>query len=96
MELPVSVESRTSTPPRGDEVTPIAQYMVREMATNAQSIHAHWTWQVREDGPWDHKPYIRTHFKPANPSGREQNYHHFKGWLYFYPSRILRGSRASR
>ncbi len=20
----------------------------------------------------------------SNPLGREQNYHHFKGWLYFY------------
>lgn len=127
-------ESMSSAPPRGDEVTPIAKYMVQQMVTNARSIHAHrmlewnqaarrncfeeythlplwqqllggrevlescqngamaakmlalaeWTRLVRENGPWDHKPYIRTQFKPANPQGREQNYHHHKGWLYFY------------
>lgn len=46
--------------------------------------YAEWGYQVREDGPWDHKPYIKRNFRPANPSGTEQHFHHLNGWLYYF------------
>jgi hypothetical protein len=126
--------STSESPPRGDEVTPIVEYMIREMVTNARSHYAdrirdlnqrneqqcvedyqalawwqqlmggtdmlnscisgvmasrvaamgQWGWQVREDGPWDHKPIISKRFKPTNPQAREQHWHHYNGYLYFY------------
>jgi hypothetical protein len=129
-----STTSASTPPPRGDEVTPIVEYMIREMGTNARSEYAgriralnqrniqqcvedyqalawwqqllwgssvldsctsdvmtskvaalgQWGWQVRENGPWDHKPLIRKRFKPANPQGKEQHWHHYNGYLYYY------------
>jgi hypothetical protein len=123
-----------SVPARGDEVSPIARYIIGEMGTNSNSREAEqiralnamsqqdcmaqyrrlswweqlliggtmlescqntassakmsailqWGLLVRENGPWDHKPIIRTTFKPADPKAREQHYHHYNGWLYFY------------
>lgn len=28
-----------------------------------------WGWNVRQDGPWDHKPLIAARFHPRNPGG---------------------------
>ncbi|MDC0711150.1 polymorphic toxin type 44 domain-containing protein [Stigmatella sp. ncwal1] len=127
-------EQVEAPPIRGDEVTPIARYILGEMVTNAhsrdaQSIHRlndlsrqdcfaeyqrmpgwqkfliggstlqacqdtlvsskmsailGWAMLVRENGPWDHKPYIRRTFTPAVSKGGEQVYHHYDGWLFFY------------
>jgi hypothetical protein len=41
-----------------------------------------WAWLVRQDGPWDHKPYIRSTFHPRHPV--EQVWHIHHGYLYFY------------
>jgi len=129
-----SAGPQASSAPRGDEVTPIAQYILREMRINAASLHARkiaqnnaqatqdcyaqyqklpflaklfggaqylescesgryglkvaalasWTLLVRENGAWDHKKYIRETFKPADPNAKEQHWHHYKGFVYFY------------
>lgn len=42
-----------------------------------------WSLLVRQDGPWDHKPYIRKNFHPVVPGG-EQHWHHRGGVLYYY------------
>lgn len=130
--------SKTSKPTasagRGDELTPIAVYMIGEMKTNAASSNAKsirdyninaaqdclaeykkmpllvklfggayylescqqgaasfkllaltkWATLVRENGVWDHKKYIRENFKPADPKAKEQHWHHYNGYVYFY------------
>jgi len=42
-----------------------------------------WAENVMQDGAWDHKPYIRSHFTPAVSDG-DQVWHRYEDWLYFY------------
>lgn len=134
MEQPSPAVEEQQPKSRGDEVTPIVQFMVREMTTNASSQDAKnilrynkmamqdcyveyqqlpwwakilgggeflracqqgttsskflaygaWAWLVRENGDWDHKKDIRETFTPADPLAKEQHYHHYNGFLYFY------------
>ncbi|MCP3140659.1 polymorphic toxin type 44 domain-containing protein [Pyxidicoccus xibeiensis] len=130
----VTIEQQGTSPPRGDEVSPIVRYIVGEMLKNARSraatsIQRHntlarqdciaeyrampwlqrflaggqfleschqtamsgkllafgeWAYQVRENGPWDHKPYIKKNFRQADPSASEQHWHHLNGSVYYF------------
>ena len=42
-----------------------------------------WAFLVRQNGAWDHKPFIARTFTPAVTSG-EQHYHRYHGHVYFY------------
>ena len=42
-----------------------------------------WAMNVRQDGPWDHKPHIRRTFNSRNPQG-EQELHRLGLYAYFY------------
>jgi len=41
-----------------------------------------WAILVRQNGPWDHKPYIRKTFHPRVPG--EQVWHRLGNWEYYY------------
>jgi hypothetical protein len=56
----------------------------RMVVTGKLLAFIQWAYQVRENGPWDHKPHIKKNFRPANPSASEQHYHHLDGWLYYF------------
>lgn len=108
-----------------DEVSPIAAYILKEMASNAggrdalqmlglntiahidcgdetpwlqqlidgPALHicnlttfsartvayARWARQVRQNGPWDHKPHIGKNFPARSPY-----HHHYHGRTYYY------------
>lgn len=42
-----------------------------------------WAGQVRQDGPWDHKPIIAARFNPRRPGGR-QYWHAHQATEYYY------------
>ena len=48
-----------------------------------QAALAMWVLDVRQDGPWDHKPKIRKQFHPRVPNG-EQVWHRLDQFDYFY------------
>lgn len=48
-----------------------------------QAAMAMWAINVRQDGPWDHKPKIRKKFHPRVPNG-EQVWHRIGEFDYFY------------
>lgn len=53
-----------------------------EMSSH-QAAMVMWALNVRQDGPWDHKPKIRKKFHPRVPNG-EQVWHRLGEFDYFY------------
>ena len=54
----------------------------QEMSSRSAALIL-WTLNVRQNGPWDHKPHIRKTFNPRNPKG-EQAWHRYDKYDYFY------------
>jgi len=51
--------------------------------TSKSAAYLGWALNVRQDGPWDHKPVIRRTYNAQNPGG-EQVYHRLGLYVYFY------------
>lgn len=57
----------------------------QQMTVNGKMLALiQWAYQVRENGPWDHKPYIKKNFRQADTSAGEQHWHHLNGWVYYF------------
>jgi len=58
---------------------PSLQLCIQTAVTAKSLAYARWGLQVRQNGPWDHKPHIAKHFPALRPY-----HHHYHGRTYYY------------